>query len=217
MPYARKGFAKAVRGVILKTSETMYKSKSQTTATCLHNNLYHIMDMDANSTLWPAQGDGDGNRKGDEIYATGIMIRGAANLPYDRKGTRLRFFLVEYDWNQTGSPETYSNFFHNTTGNGMLDTIQSKRFKVHASWTQRWYGNNEANATAVEATILFKKWIPLKRKINFQSDTSTVVTRGLKESFRLMVLPYDTINTSSVLDTVVNGIECCATLYYKDP
>lgn len=216
--YARKGFAKAVKSVILKTSETMYKTRKQTTSTCLHNNLYHIMDMDSGSTLWPSQGDGDGNRKGDEIYATGIMIRAAVNLPFDRKATRLRFFLVEYDWNQTGSPEVYENFFHNISSNGLLDTIQTKRFKVRAAWTQQWNGpDNVAEATATEAVVLVKKWIPLKRRICFQSDTSTVVTKGLSESFRLMMLPYDTINTSKVLDNVVNGVECCATLYYKDP
>ena len=209
---------KMMKAVQLKTSETKYKSSNTHNTNLYHDNLYEALQMGSGQSIHPSQGSGDGNRIGDCIYLSGIRLRGEAEVPFDRKNATFKCWLLEYDETTSGSATVYNNLFHNVSGNGLTDSLQSKRFKVIKAWTMRYKGiNSTAEATETTGTILFNRWIPLRRKINYQADGSTQITAGLKQNLTLIVLPYDTYSTSSATDIVCTNFTACGTLYYKDP
>ena len=92
-----------------------------------HYDIWKVNSTSAD-TIWPAVGDGDANRTGDMIQATGMKIRGVFEIPNDRFNMRMKIWYVQ--WNTgDGTPSTQSEFFHNISGNIMLDPIQNKRFR----------------------------------------------------------------------------------------
>lgn len=212
-----RGFARKIKNTMLKMSETKYKSTNLHIASLNHDTLNIVCNMSPSQPLYPTQGSGDGNRIGDEIYITGFKIRGDVELPYDRKNVTLKFWVVEYDHSRSGAPTTYNNFFHNISGNALTDSVQSKRYKILDSWTQRYRGiNSTAEATATTGTIIVNKWIPFRRKVTFQQDSATTVIKGMQDSLIVLMAPYDTYS-STALDVVVANSAFACTLYYKDP
>lgn len=228
----RRGFAKAVKNVILKTAETKYLSRRLTDTNMTeqsvpsrfnmrHNTLeyFHIFNNtnpDAVKHPIPTQGDGDGNRNGDEIYATGIRIAGSIQVPAIYKNAQFKMFLVEYNDSVFGSGEnigTYNAVMHNVANSVALDTFQHDRLRPKYLGTLRVPTKdiNDSN----DGGINFKRWIPLKRKMTFRQDDSPAVAMGIKDKLSLLFMPYDVITQTSG-----NTIGVCnvhATLYYKDP
>lgn len=228
----RKGFAKAVKNVILKTAETKYISRLLTDTSMSelgaptrfdfrHNtlewiNIFNNTNPDAVKHPLPVQGDGDGNRNGDEIYATGIRIAGELNAASANKGMKVRVFLVEYNDQVFGAGQSLSTkaaVQHVITGNIMLDTFQHDRIKPKYLGTVRFPRNDLNDASDV--TTNFKYWIPLKRKITFRQDDSPALARGIKNKMALLFLPYNTLFTADGI--VIGAMKVHATLYYKDP
>lgn len=215
--YNRSKFAKAVKKVLLKTCETKYVSKSISTTNFYHDTLKGINLWDGGATtLFPPQGDSDGNRNGDEIYVTGIMIRGVFTVPYDRRNMRMRMWFVPHNTNQ-GDPTVQSQFMHNITGNTLLDPIQADRWKgtqYLGDFTCK--STDQLTSAGNDKTIFFKKWLPIKRKVTFKEDSSQVPVSGMKESGYLVVTQYDTVTTLTT-DVLITSSEISATLYFKDP
>ena len=220
----RKNLVRLIKSVAMSKSETNYRSNSQETGALTHNTVTEIMKLwDNNGNgIFPGQGTTDGNRVGDEIEAVGIMIRGQIEIPYDRRDTLCDIYYVTNNTNVGGI--AYSTMFHNVTGSVLLDPIQSKQFSqvrkcgryrvrstdagMHS--TGAWLAEN-----VITKTIMFKKWIPLKKKIKFMSDTTTVTT-NLPELGGLYLACADSLSTGAE-DNVVSAVKCTATLYYKDP
>lgn len=225
-------FQRAVQKVVFGTTEKKYRSASINAAVGTdvsfnpppwpHNILQGIYlwnstlgTASAGTRLFPTQGMTDGNRIGDEIYATGISVKLILNLPSDRRTTSVKVWFVPYNAVQ-GDPRTKTNFFHGIVNNVMVDKVQ----------TDRWPGlkylglfrNNDPDNTTTTAhgQIYIKLWIPLKRKITFITDGDTVTARGLKDLGCLLFAPYDKIGSLET-DTVINNFQGEATLHYKDP
>lgn len=227
----KKGFAKAVKNVILKTAEKKYKSADIAANSAYdltfggnalnHNSIVEqtlIDNTNPNSTyqLCMAQGDNDGQRNGDEIYAKGIMYRGGIVIPSDRKNTTFKMCLLEYNTVQ-GTPTTYGDLFHNVTGKNMLDPLQQDRWKLTVLGTYR-YSPHDTNPSPIDGNrgeILIKKWIPFKRHLCFKEDTSLAYVKGMKERLSIIWLTYD--NNSAFDATTCGYIRANATLYYGDP
>ena len=123
-----KSLVKLIKQVNIKQSETKYKTKSYTWSSLQHDNIYKVdLWNSSDSALFPGQGTTDGNRIGDRIVAQGIKVRMVFDVPWDRKNVKLKLFYLTYNSDQ-GDPTTYSNFFHNITGNARLDPVQKKRY-----------------------------------------------------------------------------------------
>lgn len=226
-----KGFAKRVKDVILKTAETKYLSRAITDTNATqspglplryqlqHNtitqyNIFNNTAPDAVKHPIPTQGDGDGNRNGDEIYSTGLMIRGSVSIFIGNKRTKVRLYMMEYN-DQQGTPTTYNELFHNVTGSVELDSFQHDRFpKIKYLGTYKALDpvNDDSGANV---NINFKKWIPMKRKLTFKQDDSPAVATGIKNKFSLLVIPYNNIGTAQGFH--VGDIVMHVTHYYKDP
>lgn len=228
----RTGFAKAVKNVILKTAETKFISRRLTDTNMteastpsrfqlLHNtlNFYNIFNNtspDAVKHPLPTQGDGDGNRNGDEIYATGIRLAGNIQVFSNFKSATFRMFLVEYNDHvfPTGSNlGTYNDVFHNVANSSMLDTFQHDRIRPRYIGTLKIPARDILDAQ--DGTINFKRWIPMKRKLTFRQDDSPALATGIKNKVSLLFLPYDKLLTGS--GGHIADINVHATLYYKDP
>lgn len=228
----RKGFAKAVKNVILKTAETKFISRRLTDTVMLessapsrfqltHNdlNFYNIFNNTSPDSVkhpLPLQGDSDGNRNGDEIYSTGIRLAGNIQVLSANKTATFRMFLVEYNdhiFSSGGSLSTYNQVMHNVSNSTMLDTFQHDRLRPKYLGTLRVPARDIQDSA--DGTINFKRWIPFKRKLTFRSDDSPALAMGIKNKLSLLFLPYDKILTTS--GTHIADINVHATLYYKDP
>lgn len=213
---SRTRFAKAVRKVIFSTAEKCYKSISSDGQTFNHDTLgVNTIWHPSYNTMWPIQGNGDGERRGDEIYVTGIMIRAVFQVPHDRRNLKFKAWFVEYDENQEGVLNK-GNFFHNVSNNVMVDPIQTDR------WRQKRYLGTfrctsvDQTAGSQDKTIIIKKWIPMRRKVTFTTDSTNLPAAGVRPRGALAIAPYDTIS-SSTIDTLITNSEITYTLYYKDP
>lgn len=221
--YSKKRFNRRVRKALLQTTETGYKTKvvvSGAGSGINHDTLrkYVLWDV-SDYSIFPTQGLGDGNRIGDEIYVTGMMIRATFQVPYDRRNTKIRLWYVPYNTDQ-GFPDQQSQFMHNVTGNTFLDPIQTKRWPGVKYLGQYQVKSTDQphiiGETLQDKTIMVKKWLPIYRKVAFKEDGSVVPVSGLKEHGWLIASAYDSI-TSATTDTVVSRCEMSCTMYYKDP
>lgn len=227
-----KGFAKAVKSVILKTAEKKYKpvdvsANSAYDVTFGGNALNHnsiveqtlINNISPNTTyqLCMNQGDSDAARNGDEIYTKGIMIRSGIVVPADRKNAVFKMFLVEYNSVQ-GDPTIFNDIFHpGNTGKVILDAVQTDRWNLKLLGTYRYRAHDTSSdlVTGQRGEILIKKWIPWRRKLCYKADDSLVVAKGMKERLSILIMSYD--NNSAFDTTTVGYIRTNATLYYADP
>jgi hypothetical protein len=232
-----KGFAKAVKKVILSTAENCYRSvdlKDVFTFTsaggannatvdsfgqvaCGHNfpfqfNLFNNVSPDGTKHPVPLQGDTDGSRKGDEIYSKGIRLRVQIENDAAKHNNTWKFWLVEYNTVQ-GTPCIPSDFFHVVTGNNLMETVQQDRWKAQLLGTYRTQARDVG--ADKKTNIYMNKWIPLKRKLCFKDDSSLVITKGMKEVMSVVGVCYDSSNTLG--NTGVGNYRAHATFYYGDP
>lgn len=212
----RGKFARAVKRVIFSTAESCYKSITKDGWTCNHDSLATCVIWNPQNTgIWPAQGNGDGERRGDEIFATGIMMRCVVQIPHDRRNTKFRMWYVPHT-SGSGDPGDKSQLFHNVSNNVMVDPIQTDRWKGIKYLGQFRCSAVDQTTGSQDKTIILKRWIPLKRKIYFKEDTSSVPVSGIMENGYIIIAAYDTI-TSATTDTLITNSETAFTLYYKDP
>lgn len=207
-----------VKTTLLKMAETNYKSHDVKGSVFYHDvlarhDLWSPTSTDANS-IWPLQNDSDSGRSGDMIQVTGIKLRGVFEVPNDRFNAKMKLYFVQ--WNSgDGTPTTQSEFFHNVSGNIMIDPIQNKRFRsVQKLGMIRCKATDVQQGVAQTKTIFFTKWIPMNKKIYFKGDGSENPT-NLKEYGSVLFAPYDTIS-SSTTDAIFVNSEITYTVYYKD-
>lgn len=218
--------------MILKNAETKFLSRTlqdtdmtanpsnATSWNLIHNSIsyLHIFNNtspDAVKHPIPVQGDSDGQRNGDEIYATGVRIAGTIYVPSTYKTSTYRLFLCEYNDQVFPSGTTindYNSLFHNVSSQTILDTFQHDRIRPKYLKTLKMDRADVRDDQ--DGTINFKLWLPLKRKFTFRQDDSPALATGLKNKYTLLVLPYHSHLSGSVN---IGQIRAQATLYYKDP
>lgn len=177
-------------------------------------------DVNFGTTLFPSPGDGNANSSGNEINATGIMLRGILEIPGDRiASTTVRMYMVS--WNSTQGVPDSNSFYHNVSGNKMLDPIDSDRYpgvkfmgELRPISRPTVYG---VDIVTNRTRIMFKRWIPLKKKLHqrFQDGILSHID-NLKEHMSIIFVPYDKMSAIET-DRIITHFECAATLYFKDP
>lgn len=225
-------FQRAVRKVVFSTTEKKYRSATIngpegtnlgiSSTVWNHNSLNFInlwnVTQGTNSVgtrLFPTQGLTDGNRIGDEIYATGISLKLMINLAPDRRTTNIKCWFVPHNGTQ-GSGTDKNQFFHGLLNNVMVDKVQTDRWPG-LKYLGLFRNSDPDNLTSTgHGQIYLKLWIPLKRKLTFITDGDTITAQGLKQIGSLVFATYDKIN-SSELDDCVTSIQGEATMHYKDP
>lgn len=202
-----------IKKVNLNQAETKYTNKSLTYTELYHNSLHNFA-----TNIWaglPNQGTGDGDRIGDSINMLGFKVRLMLGQKNDRPNVTFRVFVVLYEDSTSGSPITYNDFFHNVTGNALLDPVQYKRFKILKQFTVK---NTKSSVdrwdAAKEYTRAVQFWVPFKKKIQFRNDGS-ILPVNVPEHMNIIIVPYDAQGTL-VTDNIAYGTGA-ATIYYKDP
>lgn len=175
--------------------------------------IFNNTTPDANAHPIPAQGDGDSNRNGDEIYAKGIRLRMQLENNPDKHNNTWKFWLVEYNFDIQGHPCSPSSFFYQATGNNLMDSVQTDRWSATLLGTYRTRSRDVP--TGARSDIFVNKWIPFRRKLCFKSDDSLVVAKGMKPHFSIVGVCYDTSNTTG--GVALGNVRANATLYYGDP
>jgi len=223
----RSNLVKLIKDTQIAQSEMKYKSGTYSVASLNHNNIYeaHLWAFPGStvalSNIFPSQGTSDGSRVGDRIYCSGMLVRGMFQITGDRRNTSIAIYFVPHNSEQ-GSAGDYNQLFHNVTGSSMMDSLQKKRFpKIKFLGRYRVKPSDlifqtgiAANHTAQSASIYFKKWIPIEKKLYFKADASTTVS-NLEEYGTLVIAPYQNVNTLSS-DTIVVNSDIHCTTYYKD-
>lgn len=209
----QRRLASMVKNIVLNQSETKYSNKSLTYSELYHNTLNNF-STNLLAGL-PNQGTGDGDRIGDSINMLGFKVRLMLGQKNDRPNVTFRVFVVSYEDSTSGSPVTYSDFFHNVTGNALLDPVQYKRFKILKQFTvKNTKGSVDRWDASKEYTRSVQFWVNYKKKVQFRSDGS-ILPVNIPEHINVMVVPYDAQGTLAT-DNIAYATGA-ATIYYKDP
>lgn len=217
-----KSLVKLIKNVSLKQAETCYKTFSVKSVAGSFNGINHdslssiaIWTPTGSTSFWPVQGNSDGERRGDEIIATGFRYRGVFQCPSDRRNTIVKIWYVPFNTSQ-GDPNIKSQFFHLATNNVILDPIQTDRWPGTKYLGSLRFTGRDQPADSQDKTVFINRWIPLKRKITFRSDGENLLSGGVKGFGYIVMAAYDSIS-SSTTDTIISRSEHSFTLYYKDP
>lgn len=152
-----------------------------------------IMASSATTGVWaPTQGDGDGNRDGNDIYVQGMTLRMQFNLPADRLNTKIRCIIVKVP--RGYSVASYTNVMDSVTGNAMIDPVDKDRVKVVKQFFVGQKAFNPMNgSTGKEITLYRKIYMPVKRVVKFNDDGSEA--NFLEWDYHLLMWGYDTYGT----------------------
>lgn len=163
--------------------------------------------------VWPAQGDGEENRNGNDIYAIGWTLRMLFRLPLDRLNTKIRCFVIKAvkGSNPVGG---YTGMFDGVTNNVLLDPIDKDRVKVMKTFMIG--GGRDLNpgvsTSGKEKTFMKQVFVPLKKVIRF-FDNGTL-NNDLLYDYYFVAAAYDTLG-SLVSDNIAN-CQVWQRLSYKD-
>lgn len=229
-----KRIARVAKNVMMSLAENKVRDRSivptpGALSSYYHNTLYFCQLHNSALTtehLLPtaiAQGDENFQRNGREIYSTGFRVKGVLDIPFDRRNTKVKIFLVESNSNQ-GSLN--SMMFHTgggTTGNLMLDRINTERFPtVKLLRTLRlkardlYVERGELTDSGSVGSLYYDIWIPFKRKLTYKDAGGWCPLTGAKEQVQLVYLFYDAAETLTT-DAVCTRCEQLVTIYYRDP
>lgn len=229
------GLVKLIKSVNIKNSESKYKTLTANYPAMVHGNIYKNDLWSSSVSIFPSQNSTDAGRIGDRVIAQGVMLRMIFDVPWDRKNVKLKCFYLPYNSDQ-GDPTTYTDLFHNVTGESRLDPLQKKRFPgikylgtyqiepERAPYYTYSAGTQVPDSDEISSntgSICIKKWLPMyNKKVYMKADASNQPS-NLKEYGSILILPYATMNTSKdgvILpgDTIILNGKMTATLYFKD-
>lgn len=179
-----------------------------------------------------------GTRIGDQITASGLLIRGMFENAFERSRVHYRVMLVKCSKGDTIDDAT---FMQNITGNKLIDQLNTERFTIIA---QKMFtiqtgppgqatraGTNGAALTEPsnaiwyggQGTRTFKMWIPgrkfgLNGRVTFENNSQGQVKFF---DYRVVVIVYDWYGTPTGGGAIPNNNvgkvnELYTKLYFKD-
>jgi len=208
--------------VIKKTAEPKVVHIVRDQISSMYHNSFNIQDIYTRGSregTWPPQGDGVGERNGNEIYAKGWMLRGSCCFAGDRRETTIRMYLV--------SPKDddidlqYDNMFTNITNNVAVDPLEKSKFRSTKLLGTYRVPDRSAPTTSVDGTselidtnVIIKKWLPFNKKITFMPGTRTPT--NINSFMKLVFTAYDH-NSALETDICIKSTDLMTSFYYSDP
>lgn len=226
--------AKVAKNVMMNLAENKVRDRSLpptpgALASYYHNTLYfcqlHNSALTTEHALPTAIAQGDENfqRNGREIYSTGFRVKGVLDIPFDRRNTTVKIFMVENNSNQGSLTAQLFHTGGGSTGNKLLDRINTERFPgvkllrtLRVSARDLYVERGELTDGGSLATLKYDIWIPFKRKLTYKDAGGWCPLTGAKETVQLIYLFYDAAETLET-DAVCTRCEQLVTFYYKDP
>lgn len=230
-PYTRKRYrygakgsgtiAKLVRKSIIRMAEPKYKLYSHGKFELYHNSgspasgqILNYFPLNGAPQM-PTQGVGDNQRNGDRINSSGIQVKMLFGQKADRPN--VTFKVVFFSMRQGYAP-TYSEFLENSTGNCMLDSVNTDNVTVLYQkiikapvWGSFALATNNT-LLAREYTFFKKFWIPRKMEYKFTADGGTIHS---DKFISCAVFAYDAYG--SLITDNIGYFQAWTKFAYRDP
>lgn len=180
-----------------------------------HNSLSLITKINNN---FPYQGTGDNQRIGDRIFLTGIDIRMLLGQKQDRPNVTFRVIVFSVKSNTAQiSGLNYVQIFDNTTGNCLLDSVNTDEIKVIKQYFFKpaqaaMIGFNAGTGVGKEYTRPYHIYIPFKRNVVFQSDNGIIPDM---RDYYVVVMAYDAYGSITGTDNIAY-CQLWTKMYFKD-
>lgn len=232
--FRRTRFARRVQRAVLSIADTKVKYQAYyfgggATVTRVFNHdtlsaciLGGTSTVDTSHPTALGTGTGDNQRIGTDVHTVGFKIRGSFGLPFDRRNTTIKIWLVEYNSNQ-GSPIDATNWFRNVTGNNLLDPINTERFPgvrllrtLRAKARDLYIERGELTDSGSIHQLYYDIWVPWRRHLRYFNNALSNPTSGCKETVALIMTCYDTFSAVPT-DNVILDHDQMVSFYYKDP
>lgn len=207
-PVKRSSFAKRVKRVIMKNAEPKKVSYNHNKTELYHNVPVLVAGLNSSVTM-PSQGVGDNQRVGDQINASGYMVKMLFGQKSDRENVTFKLWVFQVP---KGSTYNYSQWFDNVTGNCLLDDVNEDFVKVLAKRTFKYEG--VPNDNAHEFTFAKKLWIPYRKIIKF-GPANAAVTFNDPVDVVMYIAAYDAYGTLATDN--IGYIATCTALHFRDP
>lgn len=220
VPKSKANMVALIKKTVLKQNETKNIYSDLGKVELYHNagspasgRINHITVGFDSSVNMPSQGVSDIQRIGDSIILRGIKVR--LMLGHKKDRTNVQFKIVVIRCEASNYPNTIAQMWDNQTGNIMLDSLNTDRFKVVYNKNIKSFGDQYVfSDTAIlrEKTLFHKFYIPLNKTIKFTADGGKDYN-GPKHY--LFVYAYDAYGT--LITDNIAYFQAYSNLYYKDP
>lgn len=201
---------KIAKQAVMRTAET-----KQVDTASSENQLYHnfwtgsAFENLTNSAQLPAQGTGENQRLGNEIYVSGVKLYLQILLKNDRLNTKVRVLIVKH--NPNFGKSTYTDWFDSIM-NVMVDPADKGRATVVYDKIHGYRNFNPTNST--DEVVIFRQiWLPVKEKYVFRDDGAQSLSYT-KNTYSIIAMAYDT--AGSLTTDNVASIKWYSRLFYKD-
>lgn len=157
----------------------------------------------------PAQGTGENQRVGNEIYVSGVKLYLQILIKNDRLNSKVRVVIFKH--NPNFGKSVYTDWFDNVM-NVMVDPADRGRAKVVYDRIHGLKNVNPTNSTD-EVTMFRQIWLPIKEKYKFRDDGAQSLSYD-KNTYTIVAMAYDT--AGSLTTDNVASIKWYSRLYFKD-
>lgn len=207
---------RVARTAVLRTAETKFVGQSLENVQLFHNGGAAPQYVWLTNLCTTSVGSSQATRVGDDVWGVGVSIRLWLSNKLDRPNVMYRVFVIAVpaDQQAAGNP---ANLFKGSSGNKMLDFIDTDRYKVrYHKLIQPASGDYslESGATNRERSRMLKIWIPTKGRIKYATDNGLLPTYQ-KYILSLGIIAYDAFG--SILTDNIASFAGVTRFYFKDP
>lgn len=236
-----KPLANTVRAIVKRQLNKVVETKKSVFSTSDGTEIYHnnFITLD-DDLLYTTQGTTDPNatdnqnRIGDKVLCKGVSLRMMIELNERFSDVTFRLIVVRSSRNDT---PTRSTLFCGTSGNKMLDTINTERFTIIAqkyfkikaanpgaiggtyggALPSGYYDQNAGQQVLSRATKMLKLWIPAYKfgkggVITYDSGSSN----PKQFDYHVFLYSYSNYTTSQDIYYIARCNDYVRTMYFQD-
>lgn len=211
----RRTLATLVKRIVMRKTESKCRRHAFEKAELYHNAFYGVpatgFVANINSyAVMPAQGAGDNQRIGDQVYLTGFRLKMLIGQKADRPNVSFRYYVLKVP---KGSSITYGNWFNSTTGNILLDDPNTDFVKVLLQGLWRPNEAGLANVSGDEYTFAKRLWVPYKKLLKF--GPADAATTHNDDDIYFVLMAYDAFGT--LVSDNIAYVQMGQEIFYRDP
>jgi len=212
-------FAAKVKQVILRTAEPKQWRVDHGKTELYHNSGSPASGQILHGQIWldgslPPQGVGDSARVGDEIVCSRLHVKMLMGMKAARHNVTFR--IIVFKCTAGAYPSTLAQLLIGITSNILLEDTNKDRVTIVRDYKKKVVLHPDLSGVGgadKEYTFPLQMSIPMKMKIKFETDGSTVSSN--KKNLYCQIMAYDAFG--SLITDNIAYFQMCSTLYYKDP
>lgn len=214
----RNAFTKKIKRTILKMAEPKHICYSHGKTEVYHNageptGVYRYLPnpiiLNGNNQM-PGVGTSDKTRNGDQIYGTGIAVNLLLGQKQDRHNVTWRIMVLKISPSE--KPTQLDDFIENTSGNILLDSVNTDRGKIVYQKYIKHRLDPDAGTAGKEYTFTHRIFIKNRQLYKFTKDADKLHENKI---FYVYVFAYDAYGT--LLSDNIGYVQGWTKFYYRDP